>query len=48
MQYCVISYVDLAASKKDLEKSLEAHPDLIKIEGHVRDLEEELKQLGDR
>jgi hypothetical protein len=38
----------VVASKKDLQKSLESHPDLIKIEGHVRDLEEELKQLGDR
>lgn len=36
------------ASKKDLKKSLDKHPDILKIDGHVKVLQEELKQLGDR
>lgn len=38
----------LSANKKDLKKSLEVNPDIIKIDGHLKDLKEELKQLGDR
>jgi hypothetical protein len=37
-----------AAPKKDLEKALEAHPDILKIDGHIAELNEELKALGDR
>jgi hypothetical protein len=36
------------ASKKDLKKSLETHPDILTIDGHLKNLREELKQLGDR
>lgn len=36
------------APKKQLEAALEAHPDILKIDGHIRELQEELKQLGDR
>lgn len=36
------------ANKKDLEQALEKHPDIIKIDGHIAELKEELKVLGDR
>lgn len=36
------------APKKQLEAALAQHPDIIKIDGHIAELEEELKQLGDR
>lgn len=36
------------APKKQLEAALESHPDIVKIDGHIKELEEELKVLGDR
>ena len=36
------------APKKELEAALAAHPDILKIDGHIAELEEELKVLGDR
>lgn len=36
------------APKKQLEAALASHPDIIKIDGHIAELEEELKILGDR
>lgn len=36
------------ANKKDLEKALENHPDIVKIDHHIKELNDELKQLGDR
>lgn len=36
------------APKKQLEAALASHPDIIRIDGHIAELEEELKHLGDR
>lgn len=36
------------APKKQLEAALAAHPDILKIDGHIAELEKELKDLGDR
>ena len=36
------------APKKRLEAALASHPDILKIDGHIAELEEELKMLGDR
>lgn len=36
------------APKKQLEAALASHPDILKIDGHIAELEEELKVLGDR
>lgn len=36
------------APKKQLEAALASHPDIIKIDGHIAELEEELRTLGDR
>lgn len=36
------------APKKQLEAALATHPDIVKIDGHIKELEEELKVIGDR
>lgn len=38
----------VTAPRKQLEASLKKHPDILKINGHIDQLQEELKQLGDR
>lgn len=36
------------APKKQLEAALAKHPDILKIDGHIAELQEELKNIGDR
>lgn len=44
----VMNRATRTAPKKQLESALAEHPDILKIDGHIAKLQEELKQLGDR